>query len=213
MTRRTLGGLALAGVALGLALVVLTLVGHRPPIPGRVVSASGTPAETTPGASPVATAITIDNPVVPSLMVPIDYSEDEAGIFRLLNEDRRLDGESPVKRSPALDILAHQRSAQLISTGLANHCLGPELNRDQCPRTGLAALSFFTPSGAWAEILQWQATDVTVDEPQTINWGWLTSPPHHAIMLDRQYTRVGIASTCCAYGRRVSVIEFEGALP
>ena len=202
--------LIMAALTLGALVSPPPGVGARTPVSG-VVSASGTAA-----ASPSAVEAFIPSSAFPSpissLAVPVSDPDAEHGIELLANEDRRLSGTAPLHRSMALDVLAHERSSDLVRSGFWSHCAGdPELDVSKCPRTGLALLGYGAPSRGWSENLAWISTTETVDLPIAFNTMWIDSPPHHAAIVNPEYHAIGIAMTCCtaAGAYRVAVQELS----
>lgn len=124
----------------------------------------------------------------------IDTEEIEAEIFRLINDNRTSSGISPLKRSPILDEIAQEYSADMAKRDFFSHNTPEGL--DIQDRLKLKEVFYYSS----AEDLFYASVkpDTNVSE-ETVS-GWMSSPGHRIPIMDTNkpiiWDHAGIGITC-----------------
>lgn len=168
------------------------------PCPG----ATATPA---PTPTPRATATPSPTPAVTP--PPANYSQIEARVFELTNQERQSAGLSPLAPDDALTNAARWQSCCLAANNILEH------ESEQCGTVDGRLMMFGVMQEGGENLGQvpdapsyyantWQPTRLYSDEEvaQHIVTGWMNSPPHRANILDPRYTNLGVG--ICKGGER-----------
>lgn len=123
--------------------------------------------------------------------LPTDLSAEQArkATQCLLNEARRNRGLRPLKRSNAMEAAAQEHTALMVESGCFSHVCPNEVGLDiRLEEAGYLVdglLAF-----AYGENIGWGSG--RQGTPRAVIESWLSSPPHRANILDRDFRQVGI---------------------